>query len=135
MSIRFLNPHNVTHGEAGIAKCREASVRSRAGDVRRLSADAKPFPVRTVALQPVSEITLVTEDVVQALAIAPGTTATLSFDVSAADGSADKTVTATNAVYLGPAEDLGGAKSGPGVASMQFVCHSSDGNTNPISIA
>ena len=135
MSIRFLNPHNVSHGETTIAACREASVRNRLTDVRRLAGDASAFPERAVGFQPASEITLTTEDVETALTIAPGTTATLRFDAAAADGSSDKTVTATNAVYLGPAEDLGDVKSGPGVARMQFVCYSSDGSTNPISVA
>lgn len=135
MSIRFLNPHNVTHGETTIAKCREASVSNRMSDVRRLAGDAEAYPTRAVGFQPASEISIVTEDVAQALSIAPGTKATLSFDVKAGDGGDDKTVTATNALYLGPAEDLGDAKSGPGVATMQFTCYSSDGSTNPISIA
>jgi len=135
MSIRFLDPHNVTHGETSIAQCRQASVNNRLSDVRRLAGDAEAFPTRAVGLQPASEVTIVTEDVAQALSIAPGTTATLSFDVKAADGGDDKTVTASNAVYLGPSEDLSGAKSGPGIATMQFVCASSDGSTNPISIA
>ena len=81
MSIRFLNPHNVTHGETSIAKCREASVSNRLSDVRRLAGDAERYPATTVGFQPASEISIVTEDVAQALSIAPGTQATLSFDV------------------------------------------------------
>ena len=135
MSIRFLDPHNVTHGETSIAKCREATVNNRLSDVRRLAGDAEKYPTTTVGFQPAGEISIVTEDVAQALSIAPGTQATLSFDVKADDGGSDKTVTATGALYLGPAENLGTAKAGPGVATMQFVCASSDGSTNPISIA
>ena len=135
MSVRFLNPHNVTHGVNAIANCREVSVSNRLADVRRLVGDANVFPERVAGFQPASEVTLVTEDVAQALSIAPGTSATLSFDVKAADGGADKTVTGVNAVYLGPVENMGDAKFGPGVATMQFVCYSSDGTTNPISIA
>ena len=40
-----------------------------------------------------------------------------------------------NAVYLGPVEDYGEEKSGPGVARMHFVCWSSTGSTNPISMS
>jgi hypothetical protein len=135
MSIRFLNPHNVAHGVNTISACREARVSNRMSDVRRLGGDGEAYATSVVGFQPAAEVTIVTEDVAQALSIAPGTKTTLSFDVKAADGGDDKTITAANAVYLGPAEDLGDAKSGPGVATMQFVCHSSDGSTNPISIA
>jgi hypothetical protein len=135
MSIRFLSPHNVAHGANAISNCREARVTNRLSDVRRLVGDAEAYATRIVGFQPAGEVTIVTEDVAQALSIAPGTSATLSFDVKAADGASDKTVTAVNAVYLGPVEDLGDARSGAGVATMQFVCHSADGSTNPISIA
>ncbi|HUW57948.1 MAG TPA: hypothetical protein VMZ92_15005 [Planctomycetota bacterium] len=135
MSVRFLNPHNVSHGEESISKCRQASVRSRFTEVRTLFGDASPFPERSAGFQPVCEIDVVTEDVVKALSIAPGTTAALSFDVADAEGGDDKTVTGANAVYMGPVEDVGRDKSGPATATMHFVCYSSDGSTNPISIA
>ena len=135
MSVRFLNPHNVVHGEETIAKCREASIRSRFTEVSTLFGDASPYPQRSAGFQPVCEIDIVTEDIANALSIAPGTTASLSFDVADAEGGDDKTVTGTHAVYMGPVEDLSGAKSGPGTATMHFVCYSSDGSTNPISIA
>jgi hypothetical protein len=134
MSIRFLSPHNVAHGANAIAKCREARVSNQLRDVRRLAGDSEAYAKRVAGFQPAAEVTVVTEDVAQALAIAPGTKATLSFDVKAADGTGDKTVTAANAVYLGPAEDLGDGRSGAAVATMHFACHSSDGSTNPISI-
>ena len=59
MSIRFLNPHNVTHGAAAISKCREASVRNRLSDVRRLAGDAEAYPTRAVGFLPESEIGIV----------------------------------------------------------------------------
>jgi len=135
MAIRVLNPHNVKHGANAIAACREARVSNRLADVRRLAGDGEAWATRVAGFQPEADVTIVTEDVAQALAIAPGTKAALSFDVRAADGGADKTVTAANAVYLGPVEDLGGAKSGPGAAAMRFACASTDGSANPISIA
>ena len=135
MSVRFLNPHNVSHGQEGISKCREASISSRFTEVKTLFGDASPYPERSAGFQPVCEIDIVTEDIVEALSIAPGTTASLSFDVADAEGAGDKTVTGTNAVYMGPVEGLSGAKSGPGAATMHLVCYSSDGLTYPISIA
>ena len=109
MSVRFLNPHNVTHGSNAIAKCREASIRARFSEVKHLFGDGSAFAKRAAGFRPGCELSLVTEDVARALSTAPGTTATLSFNVADAEGGADKTVTAANAVYLGPAEDLGGA--------------------------
>ena len=134
MSVRFLNPHDVSHGQEAISKCREASISSRFTEVRTLFGDASPYPQRSAGFQPVCEIDIVTEDIVKALSIAPGTTASLSFDIADAEGGNDKTVTGTNAVYMGPVEDVGKAKSGPATATMHFVCYSSDGSTNPISI-
>ena len=63
-----------------------------------------------------------------------------TFTIAAADTwsqatISDKTVTGANAVYLGPVEELGEARSGAGSATMQFVCWCSDGSSNPISIA
>ena len=135
MSVKFLNPHNVSHGEETIAKCRQATIRTRFARVKELFGDGGAYPERAVGLEPSSEITIVTEDIVKAAAIAPGTTASLSFDVADAEGGNDKTVTGANAVYLGPVEELGEAKSGAASATMQFVCWSSDGSSNPISIA
>lgn len=134
MSVRFLNPHNVSHGETSISKCREASVQSRFAEVKNLFGDGSAYPERSAGFQPVCEIDIVTEDIVQALSIAPGTSASLSFDVADAEGGSDKTITGANAVYMGPVENLGDVKSGPGTATMHFVCYSSDGSTNPISI-
>lgn len=135
MSVKLLNPHNVSHGEQMIAACRQASIRVRFAEVRNLFGDAAAFPKRTAGFQPVCEVDLVTEDVVMALSIAPGTTAALSFDVADAEGGSDKTITGANAVYMGPADEVGDQKAGPGTAMMQFVCYSSDGSSNPISIA
>ena len=135
MSVRFLNPHNVVHGEETIAKCREAFIRSRFAEVKNLFGDASPYPQRSAGFQPVCEIDIVTEDIVKALSIAPGTMAPLSFDVVDAEGGDDKIVTGSKAVYMGPVEDVGEVKSGPATATMHFVCYSSDGSTNPISIA
>ena len=135
MSIRFFNPHKVTHGAVSIANCREASVRQRAGDVAHLIGDAKAFPACTAAFGPVTELDILTEDVAAALAIAPGACAALSFKLADAQGGADKTVTAQNAVYLGAAETFAGGKPEAGPAAMRFACSSSDGGTNPLSIA
>jgi len=134
MSVKFLNPHNVTHGAESIERCRQALLRARFAEVRNLFGDGAPFPRRAAGFEPVSEIDIVTEDIVKAISIAPGTCATLSFHVADAEGGSDKTVTGANAVYLGPVEEVGEAKSGPAVATMHFVCWSSNGSTNPISI-
>jgi|GEM_PF-3524051 hypothetical protein len=135
MSVRFLNPHDVTHGSQGIANCRQARIQARFAEVKSLFGDAKAFPMRAAGFEPVAEIDLVTEDVVKALSIAPGTCATLSFHVADAQGGTDKTITGANAVYMGPVEEMGEAKSGAGTATMHFVCWSTTGGTNPISIA
>ena len=135
MSVRFLNPHNVSHGAASIAKCREATVRSRCAEVRELIGDDAVFPQAAAGLAPHCDVEIVTEDVSAALSIVPGTKATLSFDVADAEGGDDKTVTALNAVYLGPSEEFAGAKKGPALAMMHFVCWSSTGSTNPISMS
>lgn len=135
MSVRFLSPHNVTHGGNGITKCREANVSSRFTDVRHLFGDGSAYSERSAGFQPVCEITIVTEDTVAALStIAPGTKASLSFDVADAEGGDDKTVTGANAVYMGPVEGFATEESGPASANMHFVCYSSDGSTSPISI-
>ena len=102
MSVRFLNPHDVTHGSQGIANCRQARIQARFAEVKSLFGDAKAFPMRAAGFEPVAEIDLVTEDVVKALSIAPGTCATLSFHVADAQGGTDKTITGANAVYMGP---------------------------------
>ena len=135
MSVRFLNPHNVVHDEETIAKCREVSISHRLTEIKTLFGDGFLYPTCAAGFQPVCDIHVVTEDIVQALSIAPGTAASLSFDVADAEGGDDKTVTGTHAVYMGPAEEVGGDKSGPATATMHFVCYSSDGSTNPISIA
>lgn len=135
MSVRFLNPHNVLHGAVTIAKCREARVSSQCAEVRQLIGDDAVFPEAVEATEPHCEIEIVTEDVVAALSIVPGTKSTLTFDAADAEGGDDVTVTGLNAVYLGPSEDFGETKAGPGVATMRFVCWSSTGSTNPISIS
>jgi len=135
MSVKFLNPHNVTHGSASIAKCRRALIRARFAEVRHLFGDGAAFPRRAAGFEPVCEIDIVTEDIVKALSIAPGTCGSLSFDVADAEGGADKTVTGADAVYMGPVEEMGEVKSGPAVATMHFVCWSSNGTTHPIGIA
>ena len=135
MSVRFVNPHNVSHGAASIAKCREAKVSSRCAEVRQLIGDDAVFPEAAAGFEPHGEIEIVTEDVAAALSIVPGTKATLTFDVGDGEGGGDKTVTGVNAVYLGPAEDFGEPKAGPGVATMHFVCWSSTGSSNPISMS
>jgi hypothetical protein len=134
MSVRFLNPHAVTHGSQGIANCRQARIRARFTEVKSLFGDGKAFPTRAAGFEPVAEIDLVTEDVVKAVTIAPGTCATLVFHVADAQGGTDKTITGVNAVYMGPVEEMGEAKSGAGTATMHFVCWSTSGATNPISI-
>ena len=135
MSVRFLNPHNVTHGTKAITKCREVSVGARLGEVKDLFGDGEAFAKHAAGFRPACEVTLVTEDVAAALSIAPGTAAALTFDVADAEGGSDKTVTASNAVCMGPTEDFGGGKFGPGSANLRFLCTSPDGSTNPISIS
>jgi hypothetical protein len=103
--------------------------------VRQLIGDDAVFPEAAAGFEPHCEIEIVTEDVEAALSIVPGTKATLTFDVSDAEGGSDKTVTGVNAVYLGPVEDFGELKAGPGVAVMHFVCWSSTGSSNPISMS
>ena len=134
MSVRFLNPKNVLHGTQSIAKVREVRVEARMTDVRRWFGDGSAFAKLAAAFRPAVEITVVSEDVTQALAIAPGATATLSFQVVDAETGATKTVTAAKATYVGPSEDFGGPKQGPAVATLPFACWSTTG-TNPISIA
>jgi len=134
MSVRFLNPHDVTHGSQGIANCRLARIRVRFTEVKSLFGDAKAFAMRAAGFEPVAEIEIVTEDVVKAASIAPGTCATLVFHAADAQGGTDKTVTGANAVYMGPAEEMGEAKSGAGTATMRFVCWYTNGSSNPISI-
>ena len=96
--------------------------------------DASAFAKRAAGLRPGCEVTIVTEDVTKALSIAPGATAALSFNVADAEGGADKTITAANATYLGPAEDFAGGKSGPGTATLRFACWSANGG-NPITVS
>jgi hypothetical protein len=132
MSVRFLNPKNVTHGTQVIAKVREVRVESRMTDVRRYFGDGSAFAKLAAAFRPAVEIELVCEDAGAALAISPGATATLSFQVVDAETGATKTVAATNATYVGPSGHFGGPKQGPAVATMPFACWSSTG-ANPIS--
>jgi hypothetical protein len=134
MSVRFLNPHNVKHGTTAVEKCVEARVENRIREAKRLYGDGSAWPKRVAAIGLASEIHLVTEDVVTALSIAPGTTATLTFDAADAEGGSDKTVSCANAVYLGPVGELGDVKAGAGRAVMHFVCWSAGGG-NPISIS
>ncbi len=133
MSMRFLNPKNVTHGAQAIAKVREVRVEARMTDVRRYFGDGAAFAKRAAAFRPAVEIAVVTEDVTQALSISPGATAALSFQVVDAETGATKTIGAANATYVGPSEEFAGAKSGPGVATMPFACWSASGG-NPITI-
>ena len=135
MSVRFLNPHNVKHGTTTIAKCREAVVNARCGEAKGLRGDGQAYASRVAALDPRSEVEVVTEDVALALTLALGRKASLTFDLVDAEGGTDKTVTCANAVYLGPAEELHDAKPGPSTATLRFECASADGVVNPISIS
>ena len=85
MSVRYLNPKNVTHGTQSITKVREVRVDARATEVRRWFGDGAANAKLAAALQPAVEVSVVTEDAAQALSIAPGATATLSFQVSDAE--------------------------------------------------
>ncbi len=133
MSVRFLNPKNVTFGAQAIAKVSEARVDARATEVRQYFGDGSPYPKRTAAFQPAVEITLVAEDVTQALALSPGATAALSFQVTDAETGATKTISAATATYVGPSGDFGGSKRGPATATLPFACWSMSGG-NPITI-
>ena len=133
MSVRYLNPKNVTHGTQSIAKVREVRVDARATEVRRWFGDGAANAKLAAAFQPAVEVSVVTEDAAQALSIAPGATATLSFQVSDAETGATKTIAAACATYVGPSEGFGGPRSGPAVATMPFACWSTTG-ANPISV-
>ena len=134
MSIRFLNPHNVSHGGVSIAKCREVTLSNRASDVRSLFGDGSCYAERVAPFRVVCEIHVVTEDVITALAITPGADASFSFNMADAEGGDDRTINGSHAVYAGPVEKIEKGKPGPGLATMRFVCRSSNGSDNPITI-
>lgn len=133
MSVRFLNPKNVTHGGQAIAKVREVRVDARMTDVRRYFGDGAVYPKYTAAFRPTVDVTVVTEDTSRPFSLTPGVTSALSFQVADAETGATKTITAVAATYVGPSGEFGGPKSGPGVATMPFACwNPADGN--PITI-
>ncbi len=134
MSVRFLNPRNVTHGGQPIAKVREVRVDARMADVRRYFGDGAAWPKHAAAFRPTVDVTVVTEDATRPLTLSPGLTAELRFEVTDAETGATKTITAVAATYVGPSEEFGGPKSGPAVATMPFACWNPTGG-NPISIS
>ncbi len=134
MSVRFLNPKNVTHAGQPIAKVREVRIDARMTDVRRYYGDGAAYPKHTAAFLPTVDITVVTEDAMRPFTLVAGLTAELRFEVIDAETGATKTITAVAATYVGPSEEFGGPKSGPAVATMPFACWNPAGG-NPITIS
>lgn len=133
MSVRYLNPKNVTFAGQPIAKVREVRVESRMSEVRRYFGDGAAQAKHVAMFRPVVDVTVSTEDATQPLSLTPGLTAALSFQVVDAETGAVKTITAAYASYVGPSQEFGGVKAGPGVATMPFACWNPAGG-NPISV-
>jgi len=127
----FKNVSSVTLGGTAVYGVQSIRVTKKRAEIHA-SGDADVYePIAEVGAAGVSG-TITTLDPTDAEAL-DGVSGTLSFVWKDAKGSTDKTVTIANVVVTGIANSV--AHDSASSASVSFIASSSDGTTDPVTIA
>ncbi len=135
MTVRLINPHNVSFAGESLPGCCEARVLVRPTRVRRGRDDGKRFDSHVEVNAPIYVIEIDCLDVLAATGVTPGQSGALSFTVDEADGSGSISVSAANAVMIGQRTRFRNQADGLSVTTLRFECRSASGSSAPVSIS
>ena len=135
MTVRLINPHEVSFGEADLPGCSEARLVVRPLRVRRNRNDGDRYEsyVEVEGRRYVIEVDC--QDVPAATSLTTGQEDSLSFAADKADGSGSVSVTAANAVLVRQQTHFRNEAKGLSMTTLEFECRSSSGSSVPVSIS
>ena len=134
MTVRLVNPQDVSFAGTSLPGCREVRLITAARGLRWDAGDGEIHESHVEASRPRHFVEIVCEDVVSALGVTAGARGALSFKVAQADGSGTVSVSTASAVATGGRTRFRNEAAGVSVTTLRFVCRSVDGVSSPISI-
>jgi len=135
VTVRLINPHEVTFAGSALPGCREARLIVKPGDLREERGDGECYDSHVEVEHPSTILEIDCEDVEAAVQVTPGTSGALSFTVEKADGSGTVSVSAGSAVAAGHSTRFRNEAEGVSVTTLRFVCRSASGVSKPVSIS
>ena len=135
MTVRLVNPHEVSFAGGSLPGCREARLLVNPAKVREGRDDGDRFDSAIEVETPRHVIEIDCEDVPAATGLSVGQSGALSFTVDKADGSGSVSVSAANAVLVRQETRFRNHADGLSVTTLRFECRSSSGSSIPVSIS
>ena len=135
MTVRLVNPHNVSFAGEDLPGCREARLLVRPAQIRREHSDGKRFEDHVEVNAPIYVIEIDCLDVPAATDVTPGQSGALSFTVDEADGSGSISVSASSTIMVAQRTRFRNQADGLSVTTLRFECRSISGTSVPVSIS
>ena len=134
MTVRLINPQEVTFKGESLPGCREARLLVRPTRVERGRNDGDRYDNAVEVRSPATVIEVDCLDVPTAAGLTVGESGSLSFTVEKADGSGSVSVSASSAALVGQRTRFRNETDGFSVTTLRFACRSATGNSAPVSI-
>ena len=133
VTVRMVNPHEVSFAGEGLSGCREARLTVRPRRVRGSAGDGQRYETHVEVEGPRHVIEIDSEDA-GAAKVGLGDRGALSFEVEKADGSGTVSVSAGNAVVVGQKTRFLNETEGVSVTTVRFLCQLGWDGSEPVSI-